>query len=68
MTWTWRLERNDGTVLTEPTVPAFDSQVDAETWVGDEWQSLLAAGVDSVTLMEDDDVIYDGMSLHPPEE
>ena len=67
MSWTWKLESNDGTELDKSAVPQFDSQVDAETWVGDQWQRLLADGVDSVTLMEDDEVIYDGMSLHPPE-
>jgi hypothetical protein len=67
MTWTWKLESNDGKELDQASVPEFDSQVDAETWVGDVWQKLLADGVDSVTLMEDDEIIYEGMSLHPPE-
>lgn len=67
MSWTWKLESNDGKELDQTSVPSFDSQVDAETWVGDAWQSLLADGVDSVTLMEDDEVIYAEMSLHPPE-
>lgn len=67
MTWTWKLESNDGKRLDQSAVPQFDSQVDAEAWVGDAWQDLLADGVDSVTLMEDDEVIYAEMSLHPPE-
>lgn len=67
MSWTWKLVSNDGKELDQDSVPQFDSQVDAETWVGDAWQSLLADGVDSVTLMEDDEIVYEEMSLHPPE-
>lgn len=67
MSWTWKLESNDGKELDQSSVPQFESQVDAETWVGDQWQRLLADGVDSVTLMEDDETIYAEMSLHPPQ-
>jgi hypothetical protein len=63
MTWTWQLEKEDGTVL-----PSFTSQGDAESWLGEHWQGLLKAGVDQVTLTEDSRVEYGPMSLHPPEE
>ena len=70
MTWTWQLEKEDGTV-----VPARDlvketwtSQGDAESWLGEHWQALLKAGVDQVSLTEDGRVEYGPMSLHPPEE
>jgi hypothetical protein len=65
--WTWRPERTDGStvadVVTGPT-DGFPSQADAETWIGEEWAGLLEAGVDAVTLLEDDRVVYGPMSLH----
>lgn len=66
MSWTWTLQSNDGKDLSAVDVPEFEDQGDAETWVGDVWQDLLEQGVDSVTLVEDGEVIYSGMSLHPP--
>lgn len=69
MAWTWRLETASGEPAPEGIeVPEFESQGDAETWVGDEWQTLLEQGVDSVTLLEGDRVEYAGMSLHPPQQ
>ena len=67
MSWTWRLESKDGKQFASIEVPAFDNQSDAETWVGDEWQTLLDQGVDAVTLLEGDRVEYADMSLHPPQ-
>lgn len=66
--WTWRHERADGSVLTltpADSPESFPSQADAESWVGEEWKRLLDAGVDQVTLLEDDRVVYGPMSLHP---
>ena len=45
----------------------FPSQADAESWVGEAWQDLLGQGVDQVSLLEDDRVVYGPMSLHPAE-
>lgn len=67
MSWTWRLESKNGKQLDSIEVPAFDNQSDAETWIGDEWQTLLDEGVDAVTLLEGDRIEYADMSLHPPE-
>jgi hypothetical protein len=66
MPWTWRYERSDGTVLddVEP-VATFPTQADAETWVGEIWRELVAAGVDQVSLLEDGRLVYGPMSLHP---
>ena len=36
----------------------FGSQADAEAWMGAEWSSLRAEGADSVSLMEDGEVVY----------
>lgn len=65
--WTWRAERADGSVVEgAPTGEEFPSQADAETWIGEAWRELLDGGVDAVSLMEDDRVVYGPMSLHPP--
>jgi hypothetical protein len=45
----------------------FPTQSDAETWVGEEWQHLLAAGVVGVTLYDGDRAVYGPMSLLPPD-
>ena len=45
----------------------FPTQADAETWIGENWRDLLDAGVDQVTLLEGDRVVYGPMSLHPAE-
>ena len=48
MPWTWRYEKADGTVITtdELQEAIFTSQGDAESWLGENWRALLAAGVD----------------------
>jgi hypothetical protein len=69
MSWTWRYETSDGAPVAGPDgaePPSFSSQSDAESWIGEEWQSLLDAGVDTVTLLEDEREVYGPMSLHPP--
>ena len=50
MPWTWRYEKADGTVITtdELQEAIFASQGDAESWLGENWRALLAAGVDQV--------------------
>ncbi|MFC4059734.1 hypothetical protein ACFOWE_15625 [Planomonospora corallina] len=65
MAWRWRYENANGGEVTEGVAPAdtFTSQSDAESWLGENWRELLAAGVEKVTLLEDDRVEYAGMSL-----
>jgi len=71
--FSWRYENASGAEV-EPTVSVkgedatFPTQGDAETWFGENWHALLAAGVDQVTLLEDGGVVYGAMSLHesPP--
>lgn len=69
MSWTWRYEKSNGTVteVAEPPAEEFPTQADAESWIGESWRQLLEAGVDQVTLMEGDRVVYGPMSLHPAE-
>jgi hypothetical protein len=65
--WTWRYEAADGSAMTGPDLPrtGFPNQADAETWVGESWHDLLAAGVEQVTLLEGGQPVYSGMSLRP---
>jgi len=65
--WTWRYEKTDGAVVSSGDLPEaiFASQGDAESWLGENWRGLLEAGVDQVTLLEDDRKEYGPMSLHP---
>jgi len=68
-TFTWRYEGADGSTVTPVDLPesTFPNQADAETWVGETWRELLAAGVDQVSLLRDSDVVYGPMNLHPPQ-
>lgn len=66
--WTWRFEDAEGASVEVPAEFAgqeFLSQADAESWVGETWAELAEAGVDQVTLLEHDRVVYGPMSLHP---
>ncbi len=67
MTWTWQYEKADGTPAGVRGLPreTFGSQGDAESWIGEHWRSLLEAGVDQVSLMQDGRREYGPMSLHP---
>lgn len=69
MTWTWRYEKADGSVASSRGLPkeTFGSQGDAETWLGEQWRSLLDLGVEQVSLYEDARCEYGPMSLQPDE-
>jgi hypothetical protein len=65
--WWWRLEDSAGNeveVGEDYADQRFASQADAESWVGETWSELAAAGVDAVTLFEHDRQVYGPMSLH----
>jgi hypothetical protein len=65
--WWWRLEDAAGGEVEASEDLAgqrFVSQADAESWVGETWSELAAAGVDAVTLFEHDRQVYGPMSLH----
>ena len=68
MSWSWQYEKEDGTAVQSRTLPreTFASQGDAESWLGENWRVLLDSGVDQVTLLDDDQAVYQ-MSLQPPE-
>ncbi|HWA66943.1 MAG TPA: hypothetical protein VG899_11305 [Mycobacteriales bacterium] len=65
MAWAWRFENSDAVALDDGELPAesFPTQADAETWIGEAWRELAAAGVAQVTLFEDGREVYGPMSL-----
>jgi hypothetical protein len=69
--WSWLYEGADGEALGDqqlasaPAQEVFPSQSDAESWIGEVWPELLHAGVEQVTLREDDRKVYGPMSLRP---
>ena len=66
MAWTWTYIGPDGkAVAPESATESFLTQAEAEDWIGLEWRELRESGVSSVTLMEDDRVVYGPMSLDP---
>jgi hypothetical protein len=67
MSWLWRYEAADGSPAPVDTAQSqgFPTQADAETWIGEEWRALLDSGVEQVSLLEDDHVVYGPMSLRP---
>jgi hypothetical protein len=68
MAWTWQLRGSDGAEVTlAGAPPSFPTQSDAESWLGEEWPDLLAAGVDDVVLFEGAREVYGPMSLHTPQ-
>jgi hypothetical protein len=69
MTWTWRYEDQNGQVVGSGRAPVeeFPTQADAESWLGEYWRGLLDAGVEQVTLLENDAFVYGPMSLRPAE-
>ncbi|MPZ62546.1 MAG: hypothetical protein GEU93_14895 [Propionibacteriales bacterium] len=68
MPWLWRIEDESGNEVSLPDLAGqeFPAQGDAETWLGEIWRDLVAAGADAVTLLEDDREVYGPMSLHAP--
>ena len=69
MSFVWRYEAADGSGAETSGLPemTFSTQADAESWIGENWQRLLEGGVDQVSLLEGDRVVYGAMSLHPAE-
>jgi len=69
MNWCWSLLSANGSPMQVEAVMAaeqrFPSQSEAETWIGESWPELLAAGVDSVVLLQGERVVYGPMGLRP---
>jgi len=52
MTWQWRYQGSGTGGDVGEISEELPSQSDAESWLGEQWRELLAAGVDEVTLEE----------------
>lgn len=68
MSWHWRYEDESGAPASYAgsggdAVERFPSQSDAESWLGENWRTLLENGVHQVTLLEDGRAVYGPMSL-----
>ena len=66
--WHWVCLSSAGNPVPAPpgADARFPTQGDAENYIGQAWPDLLAAGVDAVSLQQDDRLVYGPMSLHPP--
>lgn len=64
----WTFADRSGAAL-EPHAVApgqrFPSQSDAESWLGEVWPDLVAAGAAAASLFEGDRLVYGPMSLVP---
>jgi hypothetical protein len=63
MAWAWRYEGANGQKQISGS-ESFANQSDAESWLGQSWRELVAAGVVTAVLVEDERVEY-RMSLLP---
>jgi hypothetical protein len=63
MSWVWRYEGANGQKQAGSS-ELFPSQSDAESWLGQTWRDLVASGVVTAVLVEDERVEY-RMSLLP---
>jgi hypothetical protein len=69
MSWRWVPDRGPVSRRADPDTPAigrtFQTQGEAETWLGEFYPSLISAGVRAVSLYEADRLVYGPMSLEP---
>ena len=67
MSWSWRYEGLDGKPIESTDLPApeFPTQADAESWLGENWRDLRDSGIEQVTLLNGDTVVYGPMGLRP---
>ena len=67
--WSWLFLDAHGDTMEGEGLPTggFPTQSDAENYLGESWQELLAAGVEAVTLREHEAVVYGPMSLRAAE-
>ena len=64
MDYRWRCEDAQGNETSGPE-EKFTEQTEAEDWLSANWQQLSEAGVQQVTLLEDEEELYGPMSLLP---
>jgi hypothetical protein len=62
MAWRWVPDREPNAGVKTRTFP---SQGEAETWLGEFYPELIAAGIQTVSLYEEDRLVYGPMNLGP---
>ena len=67
MDYRWRYADANGDELPGPA-EKFTAQTEAEDWLSANWEDLSDAGVQQVTLLEDEEELYGPMSLLPADE
>lgn len=68
MSFQWQPVRGaflPATLESDGLMPQFESQAEAEEWLGLNFDALRADGVDEVELRENNSVVYGPMSLEP---
>lgn len=68
MSWHWQATAKRGTRLDQGSLgldQRFPTQGDAETWLGESYPDLMEAGVEAVSLYEEDRMVYGPMRLEP---
>jgi hypothetical protein len=69
MTWRWVPDRRPSPSRSNADPPSmsrtFQTQGEAETWLGEFYPILMSAGVRAVSLYEADRLVYGPMSLEP---
>ncbi len=60
MAWTWQYQPAASGAV---DAGAFSSQSDAESWLGESWRELAAAGVSAVVLLHNGQPVYGPMPL-----
>ena len=69
MSWRWVPDRRPISSRSNADLPSmsrtFQTQGEAETWLGEFYPSLLRAGVRAVSLYEADRLVYGPMSVEP---
>lgn len=66
--WYWTLETTAGLpvqVSEDYAGVRFETELEAEAWIGEVFADLLDQGVDAATLYEGERKAYGPMSLHP---
>lgn len=64
MSFTWTSPQAAEAELDTGLGQEFPTQADAEAWLTASYEELVDAGLDEVTLLEGDRVVYGPMSLH----
>lgn len=63
--WGWHCLDDSGEQVTQAAPGVFPTQAEAEAWLSESWEELADAGVASVSLRHEGEVVYGPMPLDP---